>query len=224
MTAPEERIGAAVSAYLRSMEWTVYAEVQVPAAGKRRADIVAVRDGEVWVVECKTRLTWSAIAQAEAWEGWAHYRSVATAHGPTPRMGGTPERALFALGITWYWLSDGEVHGGGYHVPQVAPRAGLLLDALRPEHAASRPGNADGAFWTPGDEDRAQLARVVRSDPDCDLVAALRVVLQRTPKAAERAAWTRAVRSGVVPGLKARREGRRVVLSVDPADPKGEAW
>ena len=60
--------------YLESKDWDVYQEVQFHNYGGI-ADIVAVKDDELWIIETKTSLTFSVMAQAESWQ--SHYRSVA---------------------------------------------------------------------------------------------------------------------------------------------------
>jgi hypothetical protein len=48
----EAELAEAVVAWLCDMGWTVYKEVLIQKSGKI-ADIVAVKDSEVWIVESK---------------------------------------------------------------------------------------------------------------------------------------------------------------------------
>lgn len=215
--SPEEQGAARVALWLRTEGWQVYAEVEQPGGGPR-ADIVAVRDSglirRVHVVECKLRLGWDVLAQARAWTGWADHVSVATSLGPTGRRRAAALDAVSGMGLGWLEVWDGEMHvrvdAPAHPAP---PRASLLLSVLRPEHALSRPGNADGDYWTAHDEHAAHLRRIVREDPDCELWAALCVVLGRRPTRVERLAWERQIRMGVVNGIALRRDGRRVRLA-----------
>ena len=60
--------------YLESKDWDVYQEVQFHNYGGI-ADIVAVKDNQLWIIETKISLTFSVMAQAEKW--FCHYRSIA---------------------------------------------------------------------------------------------------------------------------------------------------
>lgn len=72
----EADIGFAVVAQLRAGGWDVYQEVDVHRAGAR-ADLVATKDGNVEVVECKMTMSLDLLGQAENWLTWAHRVSVA---------------------------------------------------------------------------------------------------------------------------------------------------
>ena len=60
--------------YLESKDWDVYQEVQFNNYGGV-ADIVAVKNNQMWIVETKISLGFAVLAQAEKWQ--AHYRSIA---------------------------------------------------------------------------------------------------------------------------------------------------
>lgn len=72
----EETIGEAVVDWLSGMPWEVYQEVQ-PRADGPVADIVAVADPVVWIIECKASLTMALMQQALERQGWANYVSIA---------------------------------------------------------------------------------------------------------------------------------------------------
>lgn len=181
----EEALGRSVVAWLTAAGWTCYQEVEVHLHGTQggpRADIVAVRDGLVWIVELKVRLSWDVLEQAEAWEGWAHRRSVATALGPRHAAGRTAGRALTALGLGWIhangWTTGGTLVLGEVRERVEAPtvgalearRAPLLLDQLRPEHqTAAAAGSTTGGHWTRWRETCRALADAVAAEPGLEL-------------------------------------------------------
>jgi hypothetical protein len=86
----ETEVAAAVVAWLEEAGWDVYQEVQVKRFG-RIADIVAVMERRVWIIECKTSLSMAVIGQAYDWQESVHWVSVAV---PilAKRKGGYPIR------------------------------------------------------------------------------------------------------------------------------------
>lgn len=211
--SPEERIGAAVAAYLRRQGFAVYAEVVGPW-GRQRPDIVAVGcGGTVHVVECKRRLGIEVLTQIGRFRGWAHARLVAT--GPVAGKYILEwERLLGGVGLGWLVVhADGRLIECVY--PAVDPnprRVGLLLDALRPAHQESRPGTASGEHYTQTQERDARLRAHVAAHPGVELAQALAALGLRMD-ADGRRAFARQLARGVVQGVQAVRDGRRVVLT-----------
>jgi hypothetical protein len=213
VSAPEERLAAAVADGMKAGGWECFFEVQIPAVGKHRADIVATKSGHLWVMETKMRLGWNAIAQAMRWRDYAHYVSVATMYGPRREdEKAAAVQALWALGLGWNCGND-------HTTPPLRPapvRVGLLLDALRPEHQASTPGSASGGYWTPTQEARRALALVVRGEPGIPLRRALQAIGVPSSASKTRRLWAYAVRRGLVPRVKA--AGRGDALTLTPAE------
>lgn len=69
----EVEVAPPVISWLEEQNWDVYQEVNT-GLGSNTADIVALRNGLVWVIECKTRMGIEVLAQATRWG--AHFRSV----------------------------------------------------------------------------------------------------------------------------------------------------
>jgi len=81
----ERHVARPVVDELTNENWDVYQEVPVflPHLGSEVvADIVAVRDGVIWVIECKRTLSFQLLAQANQWLPYAHRVSIAI---PTPK-------------------------------------------------------------------------------------------------------------------------------------------
>lgn len=76
--APEEKLAAAVSAWLVADGWEVYPEVQL-ARSCPRADLVALRRsiGVAWVIACKTTFGFAVLEQAMYWAYEANWISIA---------------------------------------------------------------------------------------------------------------------------------------------------
>ena len=79
----ETELAAPVVEWLTAQHWDVYQEVQFAPLGSI-ADIVAVRHGIIWIIECKVAYGLAVLGQASGW--WeAHYRSVAVPRSREPR-------------------------------------------------------------------------------------------------------------------------------------------
>lgn len=74
----ETDLAKSVVDWMRFNKWEVYQEVQ-QSAYSAIADIVAVRNDQVWIIECKTSLSFDVVAQANHWRfyQYAHYISIA---------------------------------------------------------------------------------------------------------------------------------------------------
>lgn len=177
MTA-ETEVAAGVVAYLRGIGWRVYQEVSTGYAS-RRADIVATwHDRLVWIVECKTSLSWDLLDQAEQWIGHAHRISVAV---PQRRMHGSgrlsvEERAVLALRLGLF------VGGREVVRPPLLPirhrDAMRWRKTLRPEHEVgfAPAGSASGGYFTEFRATVRALVRAVEASPGIvtkDLVRAI---------------------------------------------------
>jgi len=116
IVASEQELARSVVDWLRDQHWTVYQEVTTGVLGAR-ADIVATQDGLSWIIETKTSVSLSLLAQASNWIGCANFVSVAI---PSRRRRGPSyefaRRILRERGIGLF-----EIRELGY-VSDVAPR------------------------------------------------------------------------------------------------------
>lgn len=221
----EQDLGAVVVAWLTEQRWDVYQEV-IPPKSASCADIVAVRAGLCWVIECKTSLGLSVIAQARAWAGWAEYRSVAV-----PRAFRTTEERRLAsdvcedLGIGVLAV---DVRPGHQDVDEkvsptldrAARRAGLLRGCLCEEHkTGAKAGAVAGGRWTPFRATCRDLKRIVASNPGIPLHLAVAQLPEGRghylTAGTARKSLVDLVRNNVVDGVRLKTEGRRVLLVPD---------
>ncbi len=72
----EEALGVELVKYLTDLGWEVYQEVSLGYGGNR-ADIVAVQNNLVWIIEFKTSLSLKLLEQCYNWKRYAHYVSAA---------------------------------------------------------------------------------------------------------------------------------------------------
>jgi hypothetical protein len=75
----ETDLAAALIAVLTQDGWKCYSEVQVASFGDR-ADVMATKNGILWVFECKLTPNLDVLGQALRWVGKAHYVSICTPH------------------------------------------------------------------------------------------------------------------------------------------------
>jgi hypothetical protein len=225
---PETDIGRPVVEHLRALHWEIYQEVATGHGGSV-ADIVATLGNLVWVVECKTSLTFEVIAQALRWKqmGWAHYVSVAV---PATKKDGTfrnegralAMRVLEREGIGCFsvvpretWLDDrGDGTAGRATVLEVreSARPSLhrsaryvqqLRDVLREEQKIQIAGTAGGGQWTPFRHTCDQLRRVVKESPGIHMKDALaKIDHHYHSDAGARAALPKWIESGKVDGIR----------------------
>lgn len=72
----EVELAEVVIEWFKKQKWEIYQEVQFSRYSTGSiADIVAVREGKLWIVETKTSLSLEVMEQAWKWR--AHYRSIA---------------------------------------------------------------------------------------------------------------------------------------------------
>lgn len=234
----ETEVAAPVVEYLRHLGWDVYQEVQNGCAGKI-ADIVAVLDGRIWVVESKTSLNLDLISQAIHWQRHAHWVSVAipaAKRRPYRDIGPGRKLALRLLrdnGIGVFRVNAGEIIHDTFDSPPRLNRWGLHWDdatlsprrwhldsikvlrgALRDEHRHwATAGNADGQRWSPWKATCKRAERFVKDNPGTSLKDLIDGIEHHYRKdSTARSSMSQWIQQGKVPGIEARREGRLIRL------------
>ena len=105
--ASETALAARVVSWLEVQHFDVYQEVEHRGDV---ADIIAVRAGLVWAIECKTTLSLAVMAQAARWQ--THYRSLAVPMGKNYNERQMAERIcrdFLQVGILY--VDDGDFSG-----------------------------------------------------------------------------------------------------------------
>lgn len=165
----EQSLAALVVAWLEAQHWEVYQEVQPHGGGSEAADIVAVRSGLVWVIECKTTFSLAVMAQAVRWG--SHLRSVAVPFGNSAERQFAEQicRQHLQVGVLYvHPMRDGLPGDVVERCP--APlmrhyhkRALWLRKQLRPEHKTSAPAGSQVAKrWTPYQETMEEVRSYLR--------------------------------------------------------------
>jgi hypothetical protein len=204
----EVELARPVIAMLHDHGWTVYQEVQIESYG-RIADIVAVREPLIWVIEVKAHFGMTVLEQAWLWRPYASYTSIAC-----PHLGKRGNRVATDI-LKYYGIGFISTDHGTERIPPRLNRHAhhgirWIKQRLVPEQQTwAEAGNAHGARWTPFQNTAAHLTRYVEGHPGCTLHDAIAAVKTHyhTPNTA-RSALAQWINRGVIQGITARREGR----------------
>lgn len=167
----EAELATKVVTEMQMQGYTLYEEVSLGYAG-RRADIVAVRDRVLAVVECKVTFSLKLLDQLTRWTGEANL--VIGACGFT-KLGIAAERYLKSTGIGLWTVMHNEIHETVS--PRLFRRCGdRLRKKLRPEQQSAEYAKAgtQGGYWTPFRGTCDALRNLVAHKPGITLKDALK--------------------------------------------------
>lgn len=166
----EQELAERVVAWLEEQHWDVYQEVQ-PYRSGHIADIMAVRAGYLWVIECKTSFGFVVLEQANGWR--VHYRSVAVS------MLKSQTRSRPGIGAAEHYYKVGVIEVGPRGVRETinAPlqrhfhrNAKEYIRKLKPEHKKfAQAGSANGGHYTPYNATIANVRAYIDRNPGCTL-------------------------------------------------------
>lgn len=168
----EADLASNVIDWLEQQHWDVYQEVKFSKYYGSIADIVAVRAGYVWVIECKTSMTLTVMRQANQWR--AHFRSIAV---PPARTRDDRDFA-YHLARDYFKLGVIEVYDKyTIHERQSPPlmrefhefakwKISNLCDEQK--HYA-KAGTNGGGYFTPYRSTMNDVQRYIRNNPGCTL-------------------------------------------------------
>lgn len=215
----ESDLAARVVQWLENMKWEVYQEVETHRMGAV-ADIVAVQDNRVWVIECKRSFGVAVLSQAFEWKRCANFVSVAT-----PFVKRDWKERCFIKELSDHFgigMIDVRPDGTMDFGVTIDFRAAInrtadtlkITDCLTEQHKTfAKAGNADGHRYTPFQSTCDNLRSFLKKNPGASLKMAVEGIgtHYRTPANA-RASLSHWIRRGIVKGVEARREGRNVKL------------
>lgn len=229
-TIAEVDVAKAVVSYIVSLGWEVYQEVQPWRDGKC-ADIVATKGKLVWVVEVKTSLTLSVIAQAEWWSHYAHTASIAFPIRKTVKTercisGGRSMayRVMEHFGIGC--LAVDSQCGGGWEVDSSLSFPGRLNRAAMPDKLRNcltdlhktyaKAGNAEGRRLTPFRLTEMDLEDYVKEHPGCTMKEAVDSIDHHYGSDANaKASLVNLIRKNVIKRIRVEKDGRKLRLYSD---------
>jgi Holliday junction resolvase-like predicted endonuclease len=164
----ETDIAEVVITWLTEQNWTVYQEVEFRHSGGV-ADIVAERNGILWIIECKTSYTFTVLEQASRWP--VHYRSVAVPRSREKRDIRVA-RDYYQVGVIYVDL-DGFTKSA---YEDLAPRLFTkhrktvkeYLSQLTDLHKTyTRAGSPGGYHLTPYKRTMMDVQKVIANNPGC---------------------------------------------------------
>lgn len=213
----EEQFAATVVAWLRDQKWEVYQEVQ-PERDGSRADIVAVQNRILWVVETKLNYSLELLWQAKQWLGFAHYVSIAVPYGSARSRGRDMTLTVCkALGVG---LLTGRVYGYGIDGGDVAIEermaphlerkisAHYLRDFLSDRHKDYAPaGNARSLYYTPFKRTCESVLAAVKKTPGItmkELIASIQT--HYASEASARSCLAYWIEAGKVEGVRGEKD------------------
>ena len=208
--ASEQAMAAEVVRWLNDQGWDVYEEVQAFSSGPR-ADIVAIRDALIWVIECKTTFSLDVIAQAREWSWLASAVSVAVPSGRDSRARRFAEHCCRTEGIGVIYVAplDPEFEWARGKWGCTAPafrrvRKSPLRNAIHNSHKRFRAGNANCEYHTPWRATCEELRRVVGDSPGLTMKEVLAKMNGHHYQgdASARSSLVRQVRIGIIKGVR----------------------
>jgi hypothetical protein len=169
----EIELAKPVIEWLGDQHWEVYQEVQFDGSGTV-ADIVAVRNGIIWIIETKTTFGLAVLEQATRWD--VHYRSIAIPWAREPRH--------YRIAINYFqvgvievefrkdWFNGADVQEV-IHAPLIRGNhsyAKRYLNSLMEIHKTfSSAGSSGRQHLTPYKYTMMEVRKVIESNPGCTI-------------------------------------------------------
>jgi len=207
-------------------EFDVYQEV---AMMSRVADIVVDISNRGWVIECKKSLGLAVLEQADEWIRMGVVRVSVAA----PRVKSSHRSRAFALKIA-EWLGVGviDVDPSGFVRERLTPKINRckpklrtfkypeILTLCREEHKTyCEAGSARGGHFTPFKETCASILRKVTEQPGICLKDLIDSIDHHyASDASARACVPQWIRSGIIPGVRLEKNGRKLAIFPDSGD------
>ena len=219
----ETELAKEVVDWLKKGEWTVYQEVQICSFG-RRADIVAVRNSLVWVIETKTSLTFKVYEQAVNWTGYANYVSIGIPGKKQPNDFAC--KLLKRDGVGVVWLNNNSLEfrkfndNGDVVYEYLPPRlqrrtTNSLKDALRSEHKDFCEAGSQSGGWTPFLATVTAIKRyLTRKEWVAQGEVIKAIVHHYSTDTRCKQAIAQWIKAGVIKGIDRKKENNRIYLKL----------
>ena len=178
MKIKETQIAEKVVKYLQQMGYDVYQEVKLYS---RVCDIVAKLGNITWAIECKTSFGLSVMEQAYKWKQNANYVSIAV-----PKVKNKfGYKICQDYGIGVFTLPYSGVFTLPYLeweniVERIKPKLnrniGTSFMLFERQKTHCKAGTATGGYWTPFQETKKNLIKLVESNPGVTFAEAIKKI------------------------------------------------
>jgi hypothetical protein len=165
----ETELAQSVITWLQGQHWDVYQEVMFDH-GSGVADIVAVRNNILWIIECKTSYCLDVLEQAARWG--THYRSVAVPSSRSQRNLHVAE-FYYKVGVIYVRGNDVQemrtapMYLHGTQGLRAAKRYKTALLELHKTYAPA--GSKGGRHLTPYKLTMMEVRKVIENNPGCSI-------------------------------------------------------
>lgn len=227
----ETEVAKPVIDWLAAEQWDVYQEVECYGG---RADIVAVQNRRVWIIECKRSLSLAVIDQACNRRRCAHWVSIAVPrrkrrYVDPPWPSHIAGEVLRWKGIGLIKIMRDEWKDRFIVAPHFAPHLNRLahlgaielIGSLEPEHKTfAEAGTNGGGYWSPFRRTCRDALDEIKEHGPMSLKNLMKAITHHYANdSSARANFLVWIRDGKVPGLKVDEDSRplRVILS-EPDD------
>ena len=174
MKISEVDLAKPVIEWLLAQHWEVYQEVQLHYGGSI-ADVVALKNNIMWVVECKTSFTLTVLEQALHWN--SHYRSIAVPSAKNEKGRTFANMVASDYGIGVFELTE---YGGEWHVnDRIPPKLqrqntyfvkNYYLPRMTEEQKTwAEAGNNHGDRYTPYQSTMKEVKWFIKNHPGCTI-------------------------------------------------------
>lgn len=162
----ETELAEYVVSWLEDQNWTIYQEVQFRHLGGV-ADIVAVRNGILWIIETKMSMSIEVLNQASAWP--VHYRSIAVPGTSNRRY----NKRDYGVAKNYYMVGVIEVSRGDIYEAVKPPTflenhktAKRMISQLTELHKTyAKAGSKAGSHLTPYKMTMMEIQRHLKLNP-----------------------------------------------------------
>ena len=203
----EVNLAKKVISWLEDYGWNVYQEVKIHSPV---ADIVAIQNNLVWIIEVKNSLGLKVIDQAVKWGCYSHYVSVAT----PDRF---QNRELVKEILEWKGIGSLVIDNYGEIYEDIKPSINRkaytkdVLKSLREEQKTFSPaGSKGGGYYTPFKDTCQKIRKAIENNPGITLNELLSKVKThyRTPASARQNIlyWGK---QNILIGIKVEKEGKQ---------------
>jgi hypothetical protein len=213
----ETDLAKKVVEWLHDWHWTVYQEVQVFRS--IRADIVAVIEPRIWVIEVKVHHGINVLEQAHRWLPWSHCVSIAVPYTRGYRRGGLLDKVHRMTGIGLIRVGS---HPDEIIPPHINRKANAvrIKNGLHEEHKHfAEAGSNCGGYFTAFAGTKKRFVKLINERPGLTIKEIVDN-LGRTHYASgsiARTALSQWVRKGYIPEVERKREGKFIKYYPAPA-------